>query len=207
MGSDRVFPWCLPVWFDPWISLFTADSIHLTEGLGQAPGWVFWIDASLGERTCEEHRGYHGAGTGTLYPRPVYHECDHRCFGLCFIDHFKDRVCAGAGSMGSTHGKHPTLGFWLSILANVAITLATNPEKAPWVILGLIVIQLLENNLLAPRVQGSNMKMNPIFILVISLIGAYFIGIAGFIIAVPIAATIIELLKYFRHIAREKETE
>jgi predicted PurR-regulated permease PerM len=101
----------------------------------------------------------------------------------------------------------PTLGVWLSMLASVAITLATNPGKALWVILGLIVIQLMENNLLAPRVQGSNMKMNPIFILLISLIGAYLIGIAGFIIAVPIAATIIELLKYFRDIAREKETD
>ena len=99
----------------------------------------------------------------------------------------------------------PTLGVWLSILASVAITLATSPSKAPWVILGLVVIQLIENNLLAPRIQGSNMKMNPIFILLISLVGAYFVGIAGFIIAVPIAATVIELLKYFRRIAGVKE--
>jgi predicted PurR-regulated permease PerM len=101
----------------------------------------------------------------------------------------------------------PTLGVWLSMIASVSIALATNPGKALWVLLGLIVIQLMENNLLAPRIQGANMKMNPIFILLISLIGAYLIGIAGFIIAVPIAATLIELLKYFRDIARQKESE
>jgi predicted PurR-regulated permease PerM len=100
----------------------------------------------------------------------------------------------------------PTLGVWLSMIASVLIALATSPGKALWVLIGLIVIQLMENNLLAPRIQGSNMKMNPIFILLISLTGAYLIGIAGFIIAVPIAATIIELLKYFRDISRKKET-
>jgi predicted PurR-regulated permease PerM len=100
----------------------------------------------------------------------------------------------------------PTLGVWLSMIASVGITLATSPGKALWVLIGLVVIQLLENNLLAPRIQGSNMKMNPIFILLISLLGAYLIGIAGFIVAVPIAATIIELLKYFRDIAKTKES-
>jgi predicted PurR-regulated permease PerM len=100
----------------------------------------------------------------------------------------------------------PTLGVWLSMIASVAIALATDPGKALWVLIGLIVIQLFENNLLAPRVQGSNMKMNPIFILLISLMGAFLIGIVGFMIAVPVAATIIELLKYFRNIAQKKET-
>ncbi|MFH0768327.1 MAG: AI-2E family transporter [Chloroflexota bacterium] len=101
----------------------------------------------------------------------------------------------------------PTLGFWLSIGASVAIALATSPEKALWIILGLVVIQLIENNLLVPRIQGSNMKMNPIFILLVSLVGAYLIGLVGFIIAVPIAATVIELLKYFRRSARGGESE
>jgi predicted PurR-regulated permease PerM len=99
----------------------------------------------------------------------------------------------------------PTLGFWLSVIASVAIAVATSPQKALWVIIGLIVIQLLENNLLVPRIQGSNMKMNPIFILLISILGAYLIGLVGFIIAVPVVATIIELLKYFKRISQRKE--
>jgi len=101
----------------------------------------------------------------------------------------------------------PSLGFFLSIVASVAVALATSPGKALWVLLGLVAIQLLENNLLGPRIQGSNMKMNPIFIILASLVGAYFIGILGFIIAVPVTATVIELLKYFRRIAREKEAK
>ncbi|MDO8578138.1 MAG: AI-2E family transporter [Dehalococcoidales bacterium] len=94
----------------------------------------------------------------------------------------------------------PTLGFWLSIAASVAIALATSPEKAIWIILGLAVVQLIENNLLAPRVQGSVWKMNPVFILLISLMGAYVFGMIGFIVAAPLVATVIELLKYFRRV-------
>ena len=92
----------------------------------------------------------------------------------------------------------PTLGFWLSVAATVAITLATSPEKTLWIILGLAVVQLIENNILAPRIQGTVWKMNPVFILLISLVGAYLLGLVGFIIAVPVVYTVIELLKYFR---------
>lgn len=101
----------------------------------------------------------------------------------------------------------PLLGVWLSIIAGVAIALATNPEKAIWLFLGYVIIQLIENNLLVPRIQGSVMKMNPIFIVLVSVIGAYLAGLAGFIIAVPVTATVIELLRYFRHIVDHKESE
>jgi predicted PurR-regulated permease PerM len=101
----------------------------------------------------------------------------------------------------------PTLGFWLSIGASVAVALATSPDKIIWIVLGLAIIQLIENNLLVPRIQGSNMKMNPIFILLVSVLGAYLIGLVGFIIAVPVVATVIELLKYFKQSVQKKESE
>jgi predicted PurR-regulated permease PerM len=101
----------------------------------------------------------------------------------------------------------PTLGFWLSVSASVAVALATSPDKILWIVLGLAIIQLIENNLLVPRIQGSNMKMNPIFILLVSVVGAYLIGLVGFIIAVPVVATVIELFKYFKQSVRQKEPE
>ena len=101
----------------------------------------------------------------------------------------------------------PLLGVWLSIIAGVAVALATNPEKAIWLFLGYVIIQLIENNLLVPRIQGNVMRMNPIFIILVSVVGAYLAGLTGFIIAVPVAATVIELLKYFRHSVDHKESE
>jgi predicted PurR-regulated permease PerM len=101
----------------------------------------------------------------------------------------------------------PYLGIWLSTIAGVAIALATNPEKALWLLLGYVIIQLVENNFLAPRIQGTVMKINPVFIILISLVGVYLAGLLGFTIAVPVAATCIELWKYFWQIALRKESE
>ena len=101
----------------------------------------------------------------------------------------------------------PVLGPWLTIIAGVVIALATEPQKAIWLILGYLIIQQLESNLLVPRIQGSVMKMNPIFIILVSLLGAYLAGLVGFMVAVPVAATVIELLKYFRRSARQKMAE
>jgi predicted PurR-regulated permease PerM len=101
----------------------------------------------------------------------------------------------------------PMLGPWLTIIAGVVIALATEPQKAIWLVLGYLIIQQLESNLLVPRIQGSVMKMNPIFIILVSLLGAYLGGLIGFMVAVPVAATVIALLKYFRQSARQKTSE
>jgi len=101
----------------------------------------------------------------------------------------------------------PYLGFLLSILAGVLIALATDPAKIVWLIIGYVIIEQIENNVLVPRIQGTIMKMNPIFIILVIVVGAYLAGLVGLIIAVPVAATVIELLKYFRLSARQKESE
>lgn len=101
----------------------------------------------------------------------------------------------------------PTLGPWLNIGAGVAIALATKPDKALWILIGYGIIWLVENNVITPRIQGAAMKMNPIFILLVSVIGAHLYGLVGFIIALPVSATIIELLKYFRLCIKAKEAE
>jgi predicted PurR-regulated permease PerM len=98
----------------------------------------------------------------------------------------------------------PMLGVWLSIIAGVSIALATEPSKAIWLVIGYVAIQQIENNLLVPKIQGSVMKMNPIYIILVSVLGAYLAGLVGFIIAVPITATVIELLKYFKLSVRQK---
>lgn len=101
----------------------------------------------------------------------------------------------------------PMMGIWLSIGAGVLVALATEPTKIIWVASGYVIVWLTENNLLVPRIQGTAMKMNPIFIILVSVIGAYLAGLIGFIIAVPVAATVIELLRYFWRSAKQKETE
>ncbi len=92
----------------------------------------------------------------------------------------------------------PMIGPWLGGGLAVIVTLATAPEKVIWVGLGYLLIQLLENNLLVPKIQGSQMEIHPAFIMILSVLGAHFAGIVGFIIILPLTMTIIKLFKYFR---------
>ncbi len=97
----------------------------------------------------------------------------------------------------------PMIGPWLGGGLAVVVTLATAPEKAIWVGVGFLLIQLLENNLLVPRIQGSQMEIHPAFIIMLSVLGAYFAGILGFIIILPLTMTIIKIFKYFRDSTRD----
>lgn len=97
----------------------------------------------------------------------------------------------------------PTIGPWLGGGLAVMVTLSTAPEKAIWVALGYLLIQLLENNLLAPKIQSSQMQIHPAFIIMLSLLGGYFAGILGFIIALPITMAIVAIFKYLRDSTRD----
>ena len=97
----------------------------------------------------------------------------------------------------------PTIGPWLGGGLAVMVTLSTAPEKAIWVALGYLLIQLLENNLLAPKIQSSQMQIHPAFIIILSLLGGYFAGILGFIIALPITMAIVAIFKYLRDSTRD----
>jgi len=77
------------------------------------------------------------------------------------------------------------------------------PEKTIFVALGYLIIQLLENNLLVPKIQGSQMNIHPAFIIILSVIGAYFAGILGFIIVLPLTMTVIKIFKYLRDSTRD----
>jgi predicted PurR-regulated permease PerM len=97
----------------------------------------------------------------------------------------------------------PLIGPWLGGIAGVLVTLAVAPEKVIWVAGGYILIQLLENNLLVPRIQGSQMEIHPAFIIVLGVLGAYFAGILGFIIVLPLTMAVMKIFKYLRDSTRD----
>jgi predicted PurR-regulated permease PerM len=99
----------------------------------------------------------------------------------------------------------PMIGPWLGGIIGVIVTLAVAPEKVIWVAFGYLAIQLLENNLLVPKIQGSQMEIHPAFIMVLSVVGAYFAGILGFIIILPLAMAVIKIFKYLRNSTRNGE--
>jgi predicted PurR-regulated permease PerM len=82
----------------------------------------------------------------------------------------------------------PMIGPTLGAIPAVLVAFSTAPELVPWVLGVVVVIQVLENNLLVPRVMNQSVGVSPIVtMLSIAAFGALF-GLAGAILAIPLAA-------------------
>jgi predicted PurR-regulated permease PerM len=97
----------------------------------------------------------------------------------------------------------PMIGQWIGGGVAVIVTLSTSPEKVICVGVGYLVIQLIENNLLVPKIQGSQMQIHPALIIILSVLGAYVAGILGFIIVLPLTMTVLGIFRYLRDSARD----
>jgi predicted PurR-regulated permease PerM len=91
----------------------------------------------------------------------------------------------------------PIIGPWIGGAVGVLVTLATAPEKVIWVILLYLGIQVLENSVLVPRIQGNALDLHPIAMLVVIVIGSHLFGLWGVILGPLLAAVAKEVIKYF----------
>ncbi len=84
----------------------------------------------------------------------------------------------------------PVLGPTLGAIPAVLVAFSYDSSKVVWVIVAGALVQLFENNVLAPRVMHKTVGINPIVtLLAIVAFGALF-GFAGLLLAIPIAAII-----------------
>ena len=96
----------------------------------------------------------------------------------------------------------PSIGPWISGLFAVLIILATYPDLVLWVIGLFLMIQLLENNLLVPRIEGQMLQIHPAIALMLLVLGAYIAGLWGILLVLPLTATIIQIFRYTYDAAR-----
>lgn len=95
----------------------------------------------------------------------------------------------------------PMIGPIASAMVAAIIALADAPVKALGVIALYILVQQLENHLLVPKVMQKVSGFSPLIILFALLAGSQFFGIAGAILAVPMAMIIAIVIKHiFKHL-------
>jgi predicted PurR-regulated permease PerM len=91
----------------------------------------------------------------------------------------------------------PMIGPLLGAIPAAVIALTIAPSKLVWVIVATFVIQQVENSLLVPRVMRKAVGVNPfVSLLAIFAFNSLF-GIAGALMAIPMAAIIQLLLDRF----------
>lgn len=91
----------------------------------------------------------------------------------------------------------PIIGPWIGGAAGVLVTLAAAPDKVLWVLLLYLAIQLVENSLLVPRIQGDALKLHPIAVMVIIVVGSQSFGIWGIVLGPLLVAGARDIIMYF----------
>jgi predicted PurR-regulated permease PerM len=97
----------------------------------------------------------------------------------------------------------PNLGPWIGGIVASIVTLAVQPDKLIWVIVLFVGIQLLENNLLVPKVQSTFLGIHPAVMVFLLVLGLYVAGFWGILLIGPFTALLVEIAKYVRRCQRD----
>ena len=123
-------------------------------------------------------------------------------------------ILYGAGvstylTLGLLTGIAQLIPYIGSIFAGVLVIgiplLQGNANAALIVAILYIILNILQANLVVPMVLGREIKLHPVTIMIVLLIGAEFGGVLGMIVAVPIAAIISTTHQWYRELVEANE--
>jgi predicted PurR-regulated permease PerM len=92
----------------------------------------------------------------------------------------------------------PYVGPIIGPAPAVIVALFENPISAVWVVLLFVGLQQLEGHLVAPQLFRISLRINPILIILALLIGDRLYGIAGSLVALPVAAVLRQTIVYLK---------
>ncbi len=90
----------------------------------------------------------------------------------------------------------PNIGPLLGAIPAVLVALAQNPTLALVVAIYAIVIQQVENIFITPRVVGRSVKLHPVLVMVVLVIGSEVAGLVGLFLAPVTTAVLRDLFRY-----------
>lgn len=91
----------------------------------------------------------------------------------------------------------PIVGAFSAGALACLVTLVTNgPGDALAVLIIIVVVQQVEGNVLSPWLQGKTMRLHAAVVLMSVAAGSTLFGITGAFLAVPVVATVVEVLRY-----------
>lgn len=89
----------------------------------------------------------------------------------------------------------PTLGPTLSAVPAVIVAFTVSPTLALTVVFVYVVIQIIENQFLVPKVMQKAVGLNPVVIILGVMIGTTLMGIGGALLAIPLISFILVIFK------------
>jgi predicted PurR-regulated permease PerM len=99
----------------------------------------------------------------------------------------------------------PIIGPLLGAIPALLVALSLGPDKLIWVVVATLVIQQVENSVLVPRIMRRAVGVNPFVSLLALFAFSSLLGVAGALMAIPLAAIIQLLLD--RYVFHPEATE
>lgn len=93
----------------------------------------------------------------------------------------------------------PVVGTYIGGVLPVLIGLLEDPTTGVLVVLYIVIYQVVENYLLAPRITARTMSLHPAVAFGAALIGGTLMGAVGAIMALPVAATLQAFISTYLH--------
>lgn len=90
----------------------------------------------------------------------------------------------------------PYVGPWIGAAVAILVSvLGGDYMTAVWAAVAMIIVQQIDNHLLAPKVVGESVGLHPVITMVMLIVGSDVGGIVGMLLAVPVAATVKNLME------------
>jgi predicted PurR-regulated permease PerM len=86
----------------------------------------------------------------------------------------------------------PYVGPVAGMVPAIIITIMNggDPVKILYIVIAFSIVQLIDNIILQPMVLSKSVKLHPLIIVFVVLIGGQFFGVLGMLLAVPVAGII-----------------
>lgn len=84
----------------------------------------------------------------------------------------------------------PYFGPIFGAVPIVLVSIIYSPKIAIYVSISIYLIQLIEGNVIAPKITGDSVDLHPITVILVLILGGKIAGFLGMIIAIPIAVII-----------------
>lgn len=92
----------------------------------------------------------------------------------------------------------PTIGPIISAVPALVVALTISPAKAVFVVVAYLAIQMLENNILVPKIMQKAVGLNPIVIIIGIMIGSKLMGALGALLSIPFISMLLIIFRSLR---------
>jgi len=99
----------------------------------------------------------------------------------------------------------PIVGAWVGCAFGAFFMLVNDPMQAVWFVILFLVIQQIENNMIYPRVVGTSIGLNGMWVLVAVAVGGELMGVVGMLLMIPVTSVLYTLLREYTNFCISKK--